>query len=63
MTTHEYNTQRIAKLEAALLEIVRRSQMLVYQNSGRWDMTVEHDARSQGVTEGNIKLAEDALKA
>jgi len=49
------------ELREDLKEIVRRSQMLIHQNTGRWDMTVEHDARSHGVTSGNVRIAQDAL--
>jgi hypothetical protein len=53
--------RRISELEDALREIVRRSNLLIHQNTGRWDMTVEHDARSHGVTEGNVRIARQAL--
>ena len=49
------------ELENALREIVRRSELLIHQNTGRWDMRVEHDSRSFGVTDGNIRIARDVL--
>ena len=49
------------EMEAALREITRRSELLVYQNCGRWDSNIEHDARSLNVTQGNIRIARTAL--
>lgn len=51
-----------AILRHALEEIVRRSAMLIHQNTGRWSMTVEHDKRSYDVTDTNISIAQKALK-
>lgn len=46
----------------ALEEIERRTGLLIHQNTGRWDMSVEHDRRSYHVSEGNLEIASQALK-
>lgn len=53
--------KRIQELEDALNEIVSRSRLLIHQNMGRWDMTVEHDRRAYWVVETNIGIARDVL--
>lgn len=45
----------------AMREVIRRSALLVHQNTGRWDMTVEHDKRSYDVTRTNMEILMDAL--
>lgn len=52
---------RIQELENALKEIVRRSNLLIHQNTGRWDVTIEHDVRAFEVTRGNIDIAREVL--
>lgn len=54
---------RVTALEAALREISRRTGLLVHQNTGRWDMRVEHDRRTVGVLQGNQAIAAQALEA
>jgi hypothetical protein len=55
--------QENAILRDVLEEIVRRSAMLIHQNTGRWSMSIEHDKRSYDVTDTNIAIAQKALKA
>lgn len=49
------------KLEEALREILRRDQLLDYQNNGRWNVDCEHERRARNVIQTNIKIAEQAL--
>lgn len=53
--------EKVEVMEKALQEIIRRSSMLIHQNTGRWDMRIEHDVRSHNVTAGNIKIARTAI--
>jgi hypothetical protein len=50
-------------LVEALLEINRRTTLLVHQNTGRWDMSVEHDQRTINVLNSNFEIARKALEA
>lgn len=50
------------RMRAALVEITRRTGLLIMQNTGRWNVTVEHDARTMGVLGGNQEIAREALK-
>jgi hypothetical protein len=52
---------RIEQLEAALTEIHRRTGLLLMQNTGRWDSTLEHDCRTMGVLNVNQEIASEAL--
>jgi len=51
------------RLAKALAEITRRTGLLILQNTGRWNMTVEHDKRTVGVLGVNQDIATDALAA
>ncbi len=53
---------RITILENAIREVNRRSALLIHQNTGRWDMTKEHDRRTHGVVQSNINILKNALK-
>jgi hypothetical protein len=53
---------KVARLREALTEINRRSGLLMHQNTGRWDATLEHDRRTVGVIETNMEIARAALK-
>lgn len=61
-STGTKDKSRIEQLEKALTEIIERSSMLIYQNTGRWNIEKEHDMRSLHVTEGNIRIAKSALR-
>ncbi len=58
----EYWHQRACKLEAALHEVHRRTGLLLHQNTGRWNMTIEHDVRTVNVLQSNQEIASKALK-
>lgn len=53
--------ERIARMEAALREIIRRGELCIHQNTGRWDMSVEHDQRSYNIINTNNDIARAAL--
>lgn len=53
---------RVKVLEGALEEIGRRTGLLIHQNTGRWNMTVEHDKRTFDVLSTNQKIVAQALK-
>lgn len=53
--------ERVARMEAALREIIRRGEMCIHQNTGRWDMSVEHDRRSYNIIASNNDIAREAL--
>lgn len=46
----------VDRLREALEEIDRRTGLLIHQNTGRWDMKIEHDKRSYDVSEGNRRI-------
>lgn len=52
----------IETLEKALNEIKRRSEICIQQNTGRWDMKIEHDRRSYNIIKTNADIARRALK-
>lgn len=54
--------ERIQILEGALNEIIRRSNLLIHQNNGRWNFELEHDKRSFNVVDSNVRIAEAALE-
>lgn len=51
----------IERLRAALEEIQRVAAMCIHQNTGRWDMRIEHDRRSYGVLDGIVEKTRSAL--
>ena len=54
---------REAKAVEAIEEANRRAGMLIHQNTGRWDMTVEHDIRTYNVTASNMRILDNALQS
>jgi len=52
---------RIAALEAALKEVHRRTGLLMTQNQGRWNMSLEHDRRTADVLSVNQDITSAAL--
>ena len=52
---------RIAELEAALKEVHRRTGLLMTQNQGRWNMSLEHDRRTADVLSVNQDITSAAL--
>ena len=61
-TIKECSMSREESLEAAMNEVIRRSNLLIHQNIGRWNMNVEHDKRSYDVVSSNIAILVDALR-
>lgn len=57
----EYWMARAARAEAALMEIHRRTGLLMSQNTGRWKMTTEHDRRTVDVLTVNQDIAHAVL--
>lgn len=55
--------ERAAGLEEALRETQRRTGLLMHQNTGRWNATIEHDRRTMDVLQGNQDIARKALEA
>ena len=53
---------RIAELEAALKEVHRRTGLLMTQNQGRWNMSLEHDRRTADVLSVNQDISSAALE-
>lgn len=53
---------KLAVAREALGEISRRTGLLIHQNTGRWDMRLEHDKRTVGVLTVNQGIARAALK-
>ena len=51
----------ITELEGALDQVRTRSQMLLHQNNGRWNVDKEHEMRALGVTQGNVHLIYNTL--
>ena len=51
----------VEQLRAALTEIHRRTALLIYQNRGRWNSKIEHDARTIAVLTVNQEIAIEAL--
>jgi hypothetical protein len=51
----------LQQLRSALIEINRRTGLLLYQNNGRWDMNNECDRRTVDVLVVNQQMALDAL--
>lgn len=47
----------------ALTEIERRTGLLINQNTGRWNMGLEHDLRTVSVLNGNQEIANAALQS
>ena len=52
---------RIAELTAALKEVHRRTGLLMTQNQGRWNMSLEHDRRTADVLSVNQDISSAAL--
>lgn len=52
----------VEKLEAALREIARRNDLLIHQNTGRWDISGERDRRTYDVLLANNGIARAALE-
>ncbi|HEX8413390.1 MAG TPA: hypothetical protein VF637_05825 [Sphingomicrobium sp.] len=53
--------REVERLREALAEIARRGALCIHQNTGCWDMTVEHDRRSYNVLASNNEIALAAL--
>lgn len=51
---------RIAELKAALKEVHRRTGLLMTQNQGRWNMSLEHDRRTADVLSVNQDISSAA---
>jgi len=58
----EQYAARIAELEAALKEVHRRTGLLMTQNQGRWNMSLEHDRRTADVLSVNQDISSAALE-
>jgi hypothetical protein len=61
LTLIEALTARNREMEEGVQEIARRTELLIHQNTGRWNMTIEHDRRSYGVSDGNLSIARRLL--
>lgn len=57
------NETKLDILKDALEQVHARTSILIYQNTGRWDMNVEHDRRTMKVLECNMRLLTEALEA